>query len=58
MREVERVWDNPFGDGKAAAKIADVVEEALDPARRWDGPEILDVSGGDGMAVPSQEQPA
>jgi UDP-N-acetylglucosamine 2-epimerase (non-hydrolysing) len=58
MRDVERVWDNPFGDGKAAAKIADVVEEALDPARRWDGPEILDVSGGDGMAVPSQEQPA
>lgn len=60
MRDVERVWDNPFGDGKAAAKIADVVEEALDPARRWDGPEILDVSGGEVMAaqLASEQQPA
>jgi len=44
MRDVTRDWDNPFGDGKASARIIDVVEEVLDPARRWDGPEAIDLT--------------
>lgn len=43
MRAVERVWENPFGDGKASERIVDVVVEALDPAVRWDGPETINV---------------
>ena len=42
MRDVERIWDNPFGDGKASVRIVDAVAEALDPATRWGGPEAAD----------------
>ncbi len=44
MRDVERVWENPFGDGKASERIVDVVTAALDPARRWEGPELIDIT--------------
>jgi UDP-N-acetylglucosamine 2-epimerase (non-hydrolysing) len=40
MLNAPRVWENPFGDGTAAARIVDVASEALDPARPWDSAEI------------------
>jgi UDP-N-acetylglucosamine 2-epimerase len=43
MRDAERTWDNPFGDGKASVRIVDTVAEALDPATRWEGPELVNV---------------
>lgn len=43
MRQADRLWDNPFGDGKASARIVDVVAEVLDPAQRWNGPELVNV---------------
>jgi UDP-N-acetylglucosamine 2-epimerase (non-hydrolysing) len=38
MLTVPTDWENPFGDGHAAARIVDVVESALDPSQRWTGP--------------------
>ncbi len=39
MLDAPRAWDNPFGDGGAAARIVDAVVEALDPQLRWEGPQ-------------------
>jgi UDP-N-acetylglucosamine 2-epimerase (non-hydrolysing) len=38
MMNAPRSWDNPFGDGAAAARIVNVAEEVLDPTTRDSGP--------------------
>jgi UDP-N-acetylglucosamine 2-epimerase (non-hydrolysing) len=43
MRAADRNWQHPFGDGRSAERIADTVAEALDPSRRWNGPELVNI---------------